>query len=282
MLGLPLTTWFTRSDPLNCEAYTFLVGSSGSLLITLASTRVIQAIPKLVHQVKSAGGEPEVIVRLSTFHDLNIKRYLFRFIFTVSLFILAVDGVTPHRHVNENYLWTDLLVSLGGIGMVSSSMLTLLIFFPRSIERESGYKPRGKSASGEAAQNPRSSHYQSSHGLSESQSHLIGNTGRETRTQTKSFIELQETGARGRTQVWEMVTLPEAAAVSPLSPSDRYEVAPFEYSTPPTPQKIRHDIPQPPPRPRREVNPMLMHYTSPINLHEHPPMRAKSKSYSYV
>lgn len=90
VVGLPLTTWFKRSDPLEvggdlfrlkevlttlnqCEAWTFLVGSSGSLLITIISLRVVyvyniissvstltvlpyfiifsQAIPRLVAQV---------------------------------------------------------------------------------------------------------------------------------------------------------------------------------------------------------------------------------------
>jgi hypothetical protein len=32
----------------------------------------------------------------------QVKRILFRFIFVVSLFILSIDGLTPHKHINES------------------------------------------------------------------------------------------------------------------------------------------------------------------------------------
>ncbi|KAF8324070.1 hypothetical protein DL93DRAFT_2043022, partial [Clavulina sp. PMI_390] len=146
VVGLPVVTWLKRADPTVCEAWTFLVGGSGSLLITILSLRVAQAIPRLVNQVKSAGGEPEVVVRLSTFHDLNVKRLVFRFLFVIPVFILAVDGLQTCILLNFT-IYLDFLASLIGIGLVASSMLTLLIFFPRSIEREAGYKPRMRSRS---------------------------------------------------------------------------------------------------------------------------------------
>jgi len=49
--------------------------------------------------------------------------------------------------VNESAFWTDLLAMLGAIGCIVSSIITLLIFFPRSIAKEAGYKPRHKTVS---------------------------------------------------------------------------------------------------------------------------------------
>lgn len=107
---------------------------------------------------------------------------------------------------------------------------------------------------------PRSSYYQSTNHLSESTSRLMHNASGKGKvgSQTTSYLELQDTSGRGRTQVWEMVTLPEAVVVSPQT-GDRFEVAPFEYAAPPT--KVRHEGgSKPPRRPKRDINPMLMHY----------------------
>lgn len=135
------------------------------------------------------------------------------------------------------------------------------IFFPRSIEREAGYRPRGRSASDGQAGQPRSTYHD--HGSS---SRLASNAapagkGVTVTTHTTSYIELQEASGRGRTQVWEMVTVPEAVA----SPDgDRQEIAPFEY----VPSKtVQVKATAPPRPPRRELNPMLMHY---VRLSESP------------
>ena len=96
-------------------------------------------------------------------------RVVFRFLFTVPLAILAIDGVRPHAHINQNSFATgatcyfahsmhtdgynsDFLVMIAGIGCAVSSAITLVvgtcsqksfdhamtkqIFFPRSIEGE--------------------------------------------------------------------------------------------------------------------------------------------------
>jgi hypothetical protein len=57
-------------------------------------------------------------------------------LFTVPLLILGVDGVRPHNHINESMLWTDFLATIAGFGCSISSGITLVIFFPRSIENE--------------------------------------------------------------------------------------------------------------------------------------------------
>ncbi|CAE6383914.1 unnamed protein product [Rhizoctonia solani] len=146
--GLPIIAVFTRENPLKCEAWTIFVGSIGSLLITLWFLRVLWLFPAFLRRVKNEGAEPEVVVRLSTFHELNIIRVVFRFMFVLPLLTLAADGIKPHHnHVNESPFWTDLLAMLGAIGCIVSSIITLLIFFPRSIAKEAGYKPRQKTMS---------------------------------------------------------------------------------------------------------------------------------------
>jgi len=76
------------------------------------------------------------IVRLTKFSELNTIRVVFRLLFTVPLLILGVDGVRPHKHVNENMFATDFLAMVAGFGCAISSAITLVIFFPRSIEGE--------------------------------------------------------------------------------------------------------------------------------------------------
>ena len=39
-------------------------------------------------------------------------------------------------------LWVDLLAVMGGIGCMVSSIMTLFIFFPRSMSREAGYNSK--------------------------------------------------------------------------------------------------------------------------------------------
>lgn len=75
-------------------------------------------------------------MRLTKFSELNRIRVVFRFLFTIPLLILGVDGVAPHHHVNEKMIWTDLLIVISGFGCAISSAITLVIFFPRSIEGE--------------------------------------------------------------------------------------------------------------------------------------------------
>jgi len=148
IVGLPVIATMMRDDPLKCEAWTIFVGSIGSLIVTLWFLRVLWLFPAFLRRVKNEGAEPEVVVRLSTFHELNIIRVVFRFMFVLPLLTLSADGIKPnHNHVNESAFWTDLLAMLGAIGCIVSSIITLLIFFPRSIAKEAGYKPRHKTVS---------------------------------------------------------------------------------------------------------------------------------------
>ncbi|KAF8191061.1 hypothetical protein K438DRAFT_2018469 [Mycena galopus ATCC 62051] len=136
IIYMPLLTILTRADPLRSEAFTFLGGSLGSLTLTLSFTPILWAFPGFLASLKAAGVDTPIIVRITKFHELNQIRVVFRFIFVVPLFILGVDGVRPHKHINESMLWTDFLTMIAAFGCCISSALTLVIFFPRSVEDE--------------------------------------------------------------------------------------------------------------------------------------------------
>ncbi|QRV84359.1 transmembrane protein [Ceratobasidium sp. AG-Ba] len=165
VVGLPVLAVFTRDNPLKV-GYLYLsrddddfdyVNSAkpgrsspgrSALCSSPSGFSVLWLFPAFLRRVKNEGAEPEVVVRLSTFHELNIIRVVFRFMFVLPLMTLAADGIKPsHNHVNESPFWTDLLAMLGAIGCIVSSIITLLIFFPRSIAKEAGYKPRQKTLS---------------------------------------------------------------------------------------------------------------------------------------
>jgi hypothetical protein len=133
---MPMVTIFTRQDPLKCEAYTFLSGSLGSLSLTIWFLPVLWTFPSFLKNLKREGVDTATMVRLTKFHELNTLRVLFRFMFCVPLITLGIDGVRAHHHVNESMLITDVLAAISAFGVLVSSAITLVIFFPRSIESE--------------------------------------------------------------------------------------------------------------------------------------------------
>ncbi|KAF8963629.1 hypothetical protein BDZ97DRAFT_1904814 [Flammula alnicola] len=140
---MPVVTIVTRSDPLKSEAFTYLAGSLGSLSLTLWFTPILWTFPSFLNNLRVEGVDLETIVRLTKFSELNVCFCTWRndqgcvpFFFTVPLLILGVDGVRPHVHVNESMFWTDFLIMVAGFGCAISSGITLVIFFPRSIEGE--------------------------------------------------------------------------------------------------------------------------------------------------
>lgn len=137
---MPLVTILTRSDLGKCEAYTFLAGSLGSLSLTIWFLPVLYAFPSFIENLKHSDVDKNTLVRLTKYHELNCIRIVFRFLFTIPLLILGVDGVRPHQHINDKMLPTDLLAMVACIGVVISSGITLVIFFPRSIESEMAKK----------------------------------------------------------------------------------------------------------------------------------------------
>ncbi|KAH9922120.1 uncharacterized protein B0H18DRAFT_1019215 [Fomitopsis serialis] len=155
IIGMPLTCMIARRHLDTLDAYIFLSGSCGSLSTTVAFLYVLWRFPRFIRHVKSEGADPTVVVRLATFYQLNLARVVFRFLFTVPLLMLALDAIVGSSHPLNSHLYViiaslrklmsgvDFLVMIGGVGCFVSSAITLLVhFFPRSILREAGYKPK--------------------------------------------------------------------------------------------------------------------------------------------
>ncbi|KAI0076410.1 hypothetical protein K474DRAFT_1565450, partial [Panus rudis PR-1116 ss-1] len=160
ILGMPLTALITRKDITTCDAYIFLAGSAGSTTTTICSLYVLWRFPKFIRHVQQEGADPTVVVRLATFYQLNNARVVFRFLFTVPLMIIAIDGIIDGPHIINRSLListpnrnSDFLHMIAGIGCFVSTTITLLIFFPRSITKEVGYRPRAPTT---AANSPKS------------------------------------------------------------------------------------------------------------------------------
>jgi len=161
--GLPITVIVTRSDLLRSEAYLFLVGGSASACVTAVFFIVLARFPAFLQRVKREGATGPVILRLVKFHELNTLRVIFRLLMTVPLVILGVDGIRGHHSINTSLLWTDLLAFFAAVGTIASSTLTLVIFFPRSLDKDSNWLPQsteilthGSFYSGEAEHNRQS------------------------------------------------------------------------------------------------------------------------------
>ncbi|KIJ51261.1 hypothetical protein M422DRAFT_26678 [Sphaerobolus stellatus SS14] len=140
--GMPVTAILTGSNPLKAEAYIFLVGGAASFLVTVVFFVVLAKFPTFLRQVKKEGAATPVVLRLVKFHELNILRVIFRICLTLPLLILGIDGVREKHVINESPLWTDLLAFCAAVGLVASSTMTLLIFFPRSLAEDSNWRPR--------------------------------------------------------------------------------------------------------------------------------------------
>ncbi|KAG6330664.1 hypothetical protein ID866_8426 [Astraeus odoratus] len=149
MIFMPLVTISTRGDLTKCEAYTFLAGSLGSLCLTIWFLPILWTFHSFIDNMKYAGVDKNTLIRLTKFHELNCIRIVSRFLFTIPLLILGIDGARLHQHINDK-IWlitgtnisysVDLLAMVACIGVVVSSGLTLVIFFPRSIEGEMAKK----------------------------------------------------------------------------------------------------------------------------------------------
>ncbi|KAG6891174.1 hypothetical protein C0992_009789 [Termitomyces sp. T32_za158] len=139
----------TVSDAIGkqCLAYIFLVGSTVGTTTTLCFLYVLARFPWFITYVKAEGAEPDVVVRLATFYQLNRIRVAFRFVFTLPLLVIAIDALHEGNHpiLNDPFA-SDFLLMMGAVGCTVSSAITLLIFFPRSITRESGYKTKASSS----------------------------------------------------------------------------------------------------------------------------------------
>ncbi|KAF9529757.1 hypothetical protein CPB83DRAFT_753202, partial [Crepidotus variabilis] len=142
VLGLPLTAVIARNSIETTQAWIFLVGSSANTLTTIAFIYVLLRFPAFLQQVKDGGADPDVVVRLATFFNMNRIRVVFRFLFTIPLLLVAGDAIMAPFPIIGTPIATDFLLMTGAIGCFVSSAITLLIFFPRSITREEGYRAK--------------------------------------------------------------------------------------------------------------------------------------------
>ncbi|KAJ8469986.1 hypothetical protein ONZ45_g16704 [Pleurotus djamor] len=157
LVGMPVTTIIARQNMDTCQAWIFLVGSLASTTTTMFFLYILFRFPGFIRHVKDEGALPDVVIRLVTFYQLNLVRVAFRFLFTVPLLVLAADGIREPHPINIQPFWSDFLLMMGGIGCFVSSGITLMIFFPRSITEEEGYRARDASPSSGKAPIPRSS-----------------------------------------------------------------------------------------------------------------------------
>ncbi|KAH9067523.1 hypothetical protein EDB87DRAFT_1552329 [Lactarius vividus] len=142
ILGMPLTTMIARHNILTIDAWIFLVGTLSSSTTNVIFIYVLVRFPVFLRHVKAEGAAPDIVVRLATFYELNLIRIVFRFLASTPLLILAVDGIRGAHRVNRSLFWSDILLMISAIGQVISSLITVMIFFPRSVTKENGYHPR--------------------------------------------------------------------------------------------------------------------------------------------
>lgn len=142
--------------------YIFLVGSCAGTATTLCFLYVLLRFPSFIRHVKAGGAEPDVVVRLATFYQLNVGPTLFRSLsclnFEYSLFVSCfafssrflssslllmlsslhhgLSGICEFlpRCTSQPLLTghfssfaLDFLLMLGGFGCFVSSGITLLV-----------------------------------------------------------------------------------------------------------------------------------------------------------
>lgn len=139
ILGMPTTTLVARTQLDTCLAWILFVGSTASTCETLGFLFVLFRFPAFIRKVKDDGAAPNIIVRLVYSYQLNCGRIAFRFVFSIPLLILGIDGAQGSHPINMSPFWPDFLLMLGAVGCFVSSGITLLVFFPRSLISELGY-----------------------------------------------------------------------------------------------------------------------------------------------
>ncbi|KAI0253765.1 hypothetical protein BJV78DRAFT_167596 [Lactifluus subvellereus] len=142
IIGMPLTALISRRDILTVDAWIFLVGALSSSTTNILFIYILVRFPSFLRHVKAEGADPDVVIRLATFYELNLVRIVFRFAAAVPLLVLAVDGIHGSHRVNRSQFWSDILLIISAIGQFISSLITIMVFFPRSLTKENGYRNR--------------------------------------------------------------------------------------------------------------------------------------------
>ncbi|KAH9970005.1 hypothetical protein BGW80DRAFT_1334143 [Lactifluus volemus] len=103
VLYIPLVTLLTGSDPIKCEIFTALAGSSGSLLLTICSVITMRKFVPFVERLRREGVCMTVLVRLTKFRELSTIYIFSRILFAVPLFILSADGAGNRHFVSGSW-----------------------------------------------------------------------------------------------------------------------------------------------------------------------------------
>lgn len=136
LISMPLICAFTRHDVLQNEAITFLAGAIGNLLVTIGFAPVLARFPKFLDALKTDGVDQATIVRLTKFHEMHWIRIFCRIMFVAPIIALGADGLQGRPNLWGRMVVVDLLSTLSAFGCMISSAITLVIFFPRSIDGE--------------------------------------------------------------------------------------------------------------------------------------------------
>jgi hypothetical protein len=71
--AFPVYTIYAKLTFQQCISYIFLVGASAGTLTTLTFLYVLARFPSFLLHVRSEGADPHVVVRLTTFYQLNVS-----------------------------------------------------------------------------------------------------------------------------------------------------------------------------------------------------------------
>jgi hypothetical protein len=68
-----LSLSLSEADNLQVDAWIFLVGALGSSATNVLFILILIRFPSFFRRVKAEGADPDVVVRLSTFYELNVR-----------------------------------------------------------------------------------------------------------------------------------------------------------------------------------------------------------------
>ncbi|WVN89877.1 uncharacterized protein L203_105107 [Cryptococcus depauperatus CBS 7841] len=121
------------------------------VVMTFASV-VIWRFPAFLATVKASGAGPEVRSRLHFYHEANKVRTFFRFLFSVGMIVLGIDGLTKQRIANTP-LASDLVSQVVFGSYFFILIISILLYLPRNWSPE-GSQRVGVMVAGGAVHSP--------------------------------------------------------------------------------------------------------------------------------
>ncbi|WWD21474.1 hypothetical protein CI109_105960 [Kwoniella shandongensis] len=128
-----LATWVGFDGDLDNQfARCAVTGGSIELAMILMASVVLLKFPQFLKDVKASGAGPEVRARLHFYHEVNKVRTFFRLLFTSTIMILAIDGLTEKKRINLTPLAADILnqISYGSFFFVC--IISIMVYLPRN------------------------------------------------------------------------------------------------------------------------------------------------------